>query len=116
MSRFPLLVAVALALAAIVIVVAVADGDDSWAVPIVVLVALCVGFALFHRVLAAGKRRKYGSAEEADRQGDDSVPHLAFDDKTELGDTPEAHSDLSPHDLPPDSEARKAVEERARTE
>lgn len=36
------------------------------------------------------------------------------DDQTDLGDTPEAHDELSPHDLPPDHPGRHAAEERAR--
>ncbi len=35
------------------------------------------------------------------------------DDQTELGDTPEAHDEVSPHDLPPDHPGRAAAEEQA---
>ena len=35
------------------------------------------------------------------------------DDETPLGDTPEAHDEISPHDLPKDSPSRQAVEEEA---
>ena len=33
------------------------------------------------------------------------------DDDTEAGDTPEVHDDITPHDLPKGSEARRAAEE-----
>jgi hypothetical protein len=35
------------------------------------------------------------------------------DDETPLGDTPEAHDEISPHDLPPGHPARGAAEEQA---
>ncbi|HEX5899306.1 MAG TPA: hypothetical protein VFY32_07895 [Solirubrobacteraceae bacterium] len=44
-----------------------------------------------------------------EREGRTS-PH---DDETDLGDTPEAHDELSPHDLPKDHPGRRAVEELA---
>ena len=36
------------------------------------------------------------------------------DDDTPLGDTPEAHDEISPHDLPPGHPGRHAAEEQAR--
>jgi hypothetical protein len=38
------------------------------------------------------------------------------DDETPLGDTPEAHDEISPHDLPPDHPGRAAAEEEASRE
>jgi hypothetical protein len=35
------------------------------------------------------------------------------DEETPLGDTPEAHDEISPHDLPPDHPGRKAAEEES---
>ena len=35
------------------------------------------------------------------------------DDETDLGETPEAHDELSPHDLPKDHPGRQAAEELA---
>ena len=35
------------------------------------------------------------------------------DDQTDLGDTPEAHDEISPHDLPPGHPARGKAEEQA---
>ncbi len=32
------------------------------------------------------------------------------DDETPLGDTPEAHDEISPHDLPPDHPGRREAE------
>ena len=39
---------------------------------------------------------------------DDDFP---VDDETALGDTPQAHEGLDPHDLPPDHPSRQDVEE-----
>ncbi len=38
---------------------------------------------------------------------------LTPDDETPAGDTPEAHDELSPHDLPPDHPARHEAERQA---
>jgi hypothetical protein len=35
------------------------------------------------------------------------------DDETDLGDTPEAHDEITPHDLPPDHPGRKEAERLA---
>lgn len=34
-------------------------------------------------------------------------------DDTAVGDTPEAHDEINPHDLPPDHPGRRAAEEQA---
>jgi hypothetical protein len=38
------------------------------------------------------------------------------DDETDLGDTPEAHDEISPHDLPLDHPGRQKAEEQAQGE
>jgi len=35
------------------------------------------------------------------------------DDETDLGDTPEAHDEVSPHDLPPDHPGRHEAERQS---
>jgi hypothetical protein len=42
--------------------------------------------------------------------------HLIPDDTTPAGDTPEAHDEINPHDLPPDHPGRQAAEEQAGSE
>jgi hypothetical protein len=42
---------------------------------------------------------------------DEPLGPLTPDDETPAGDTPEVHGDITPHDLPRGSEARKAAEE-----
>ena len=47
--------------------------------------------------------------------GEHSEPLGPFtpDKETPLGDTPEAHDEITPHDLPPDHPGREAAEEQA---
>jgi pimeloyl-ACP methyl ester carboxylesterase len=42
------------------------------------------------------------------------VPRLGLDNSRPLGDSPDLHGDVSPHDLPVDHPGRHAVEERAK--
>lgn len=48
-----------------------------------------------------------------DKQADEPLGPLTPDDETPLGDTPEAHDEISPHDLPLDHPGRGEAEERA---
>jgi hypothetical protein len=48
-----------------------------------------------------------------DGRHDEPLGPATPDDQTPLGDTPEAHDEISPHDLPPDHPARPAAEEQA---
>jgi hypothetical protein len=48
-----------------------------------------------------------------DEAADEPLGPVTPDDETDLGDTPEAHDELSPHDLPKDHPGRQAAEELA---
>lgn len=48
-----------------------------------------------------------------DTQSEEPLGPLTPDDETDLGDTPEAHDEISPHDLPPDHPGRHAAEAMA---
>jgi hypothetical protein len=48
-----------------------------------------------------------------DDEADEPLGPATPDDETPLGDTPEAHDEISPHDLPKDHPGRKAAEEQA---
>jgi hypothetical protein len=50
---------------------------------------------------------------EHDDEADEPLGPATPDDQTDLGDTPEAHDEVSPHDLPPDHPGRAAAEEQA---
>ena len=45
------------------------------------------------------------------RSPDEADDDFPVDDETALGDTPQAHEGLDPHDLPPDHPSREDVEE-----
>jgi hypothetical protein len=60
-----------------------------------------------------------GDANEALRDGSEGgLPkaHVIGDDETALGDTPEVHSQVSPHDFPKGSPQRQAAERMAEEE
>jgi hypothetical protein len=48
-----------------------------------------------------------------DDEADEPLGPATPDDETDLGDTPEAHDELSPHDLPKDHPGRQAAEDLA---
>ena len=80
-----------------------------------VLIALLLA-AIFGVNFLARKRIEdthHGSMDKAmeDNQEDIPAAHLLADDETALGDTDEAHDELSPHDLPITHPGRKAAEE-----
>ena len=48
-----------------------------------------------------------------DDDADEPLGPATPDDETPLGDTPEAHDEISPHDLPPDHPGRREAERQA---
>jgi hypothetical protein len=102
--RFPALLAVGGSLAAVVVIVAfVADAGLAW--PLLILFALCLAVAVVYRLIAGSNR------DDADHT--DSFPKQPATRSRPLGDTPEAHDELSPHDIPLYSPARRAAEHQA---
>ena len=102
--RFPALLAVGAALGLVVVIVAfVSDAGLAW--PLLILFVLCLAVAVAYRFLAGTNR------DEADHT--DSVPKQTATRDRPLGDTPEAHDELSPHDLPLGSPGRQAAEQQA---
>jgi hypothetical protein len=102
---FPAGVAGGLVAAAVVIGVAwLAMGAEA-ALPITILAVLCVGAALVYRTV--------GTSRTAATDNRDTVPRLNAEGDRPLGDTPQAHDEINPHDLPPDHPGRHAAEEMA---
>jgi hypothetical protein len=54
--------------------------------------------------------------EAHDTESDEPLGPVTPDEETDLGDTPEAHDELSPHDLPKDHPGRRAAEDLAEEE
>ncbi len=51
--------------------------------------------------------------KHAGTEADEPLGPLTPDDETPLGDTPEAHDEISPHDLPPGHPGRDEAEREA---
>jgi hypothetical protein len=52
-------------------------------------------------------------AQPHDDEADEPLGPVTPDDETDLGDTPEAHDEVSPHDLPKDHPGRQKAEDLA---
>jgi hypothetical protein len=75
------------------------------ALPIIVLALVCLGAYFAFRTI--------GTSRTAESDASDPVPRLSEDDARPLGDTPEAHDEINPHDLPTDHPGRQAAEAMA---
>src|SRR4051794_32109868 len=96
--RFPALLAVGAALGAIVVIVAfISDAGLAW--PLLILFVLCVAVAIAYRFIAGSNR------DDADHT--DSFPKQPATTARPLGDTPEARDEVSPHDFPVGTPARR---------
>ena len=103
-GRFPALLLAGVAMAVVVIVVAFVI-DPTYGIPLVVLLAICAVAAIGFRVLAGSNR--------SDADAGDNVPKQAATDDRPLGDTPEAHDEINPHDLPLEHPGRHEAEHQA---
>jgi predicted lipid-binding transport protein (Tim44 family) len=74
-------------------------------IPVLILTALLAIVAIAYRTI--------GSSRSAATDNRDNVPRLRAEGERPLGDTPEAHDEISPHDLPPDHPGRRKAEEMA---
>ena len=104
MSRTVLIVL--LGALALFVVAALLTGDAIWVVPVLILFGVVAVGLVGH--LALRKRVEQTG-------GDTTLPaaHVEYDDETALGDTPEAHDEISPHDLPVDHPGRQEAEKQA---
>jgi hypothetical protein len=104
----------------IIAVAAAISGGIEWAIPIAIVAALVGTYAAVNKGLAEKEMsRHHGDANEALRDGSEGgVPktHVIGDDETALGDTPEVHAEISPHDFPKGAPERQAAEEMAEQE
>jgi hypothetical protein len=111
----PVLVATAGAFLGVLVLTSLLAGDGpavvAFAAAAVVIAAGVGAVAL----LARNRRRHHGSAEAAAGDNTDPLPStpLVGDRETALGDTREAHDELSPHDLPMGHPGRAAAERLA---
>jgi hypothetical protein len=61
------------------------------------------------------KLREDGRLGDLSVEDDSPFPGVGFDDTTPLGDSPELHDEVTPHDLPPDHAGRHRIEQRTRS-
>lgn len=80
-----------------------------------ILALLVGGYVVFNGLLAKRITEQHDSPQDASADADDPIPstHLIPDDETPAGDTPEAHDEINPHDLPKDHPGRQAAEAEA---
>jgi hypothetical protein len=114
-SRRALPILLGLVLVALV-VATLATGEAIYVVPAALLVAVIAAMALGELGLKKRLEHRHdGDMDAAMADSEDPVPstHLVADDDTPLGDTKEAHDEVSPHDLPKDHPGRIAAEKQA---
>jgi hypothetical protein len=104
----------------VIAVAAAISGGIEWAIPIAILAAIVGAYAGLNKGLAKKELDQHGGdPDEALRDGSEGgLPkaHVIGDEETALGDTPEVHSSVSPHDFPKGAPERQAAERMAAEE
>src|SRR3954447_15614655 len=79
-------------------------GSPSYIIAAVMIAALVLAWAALNRVMTKRVEARHASIEDAMSDESEPLPssHLIPDNETAAGDTPEAHDEINPHDLPPD--------------
>jgi hypothetical protein len=97
---------------------AIITGSALFFIPAVILAVLAVGYALLNRAATHRIAERHDSAQDAAADETEPIPstHLIPDDSTPAGDTPEAHDEINPHDLPAGHPGREAAERKAEEE
>ena len=87
-------------------------------IALVIILALVAGWFLVNTVARKNVATRHGSVQDAMADENEPLPssHLIPDDATPAGDTPEAHDEINPHDLPTDHPGRQAAEREAEEE
>jgi hypothetical protein len=104
----------------VVAIAAAIAGGIEWAIPIAILALIVFAYALANAKLTQREMdRHHGDPNEALRdshEGGLPKAHVIGDEETALGDTPEVHAEVSPHDFPKGAPERRAAEEMAAEE
>jgi len=97
---------------------AIGGGGLEWAIPVAILGVVVLAYTLFNSALQQRELSRHGGDENAalrdSSEGGLPKAHIIGDDQTALGDTPEVHSEISPHDFPKGAPEREAAERMAR--
>jgi len=83
-----------------------------------IIAVLVAGWFVLNGAARRNVASRHDSVEDAMSDETEPLPsaHLIPDDETAAGDTPEAHDEINPHDLPPGHPGRRAAEEQAETD
>ena len=109
-ARFPMLLILGLLMAVAIIVVAFVV-DTDYGIPVLLLTIICAIAAIGYRVIAG---RSGGSSGGGDADSTDGgIPKQESRSDRPLGDTPDAHDEISPHDLPLSNPGRHEAEKMA---
>lgn len=91
-------------------------GEAAFLIPVIILAVIVLGYAVANHLIAQRAIARDGSLEEAMGDNNDAIPSpslIPSDGTRPLGDTPEAHDEITPHDLPLSHPGRQAAEEQA---
>jgi len=80
-----------------------------------IIAALIVVVVAVNGAMRRSVTARHDSLDDAMSDENEPLPsaHLIPDNETAAGDTPEAHDEINPHDLPRDHPGRRAAEEQA---
>jgi hypothetical protein len=80
-----------------------------------IIAALIVVVFAVNGAMRRSVTARHDSLDDAMSDENEPLPsaHLIPDNETAAGDTPEAHDEINPHDLPRDHPGRRAAEEQA---
>jgi hypothetical protein len=108
---------IALVVAFVVIfgVTVILTGNPIYLLAALMIAALVIGWSLVNRGVSKNVAARHDSLEDAMSDENEPIPssHLIPDNETAAGDTPEAHDEINPHDLPTDHPGRQAAEAQA---
>jgi hypothetical protein len=87
-------------------------------IAILTIVVLVAAVLALNGLLRKRVTSRHDSLEDAMSDENEPVPsaHLIPDNETAAGDTPEAHDEINPHDLPAGHPGREAAERKAEEE
>ena len=105
-ARFPLLLVFGVLMAVAVIIVAFIV-DTEFGFPLLLLLAICAIAAIGFRVISGRSR----TSDADSTQG--GLPKQEARNDRPLGDTPDAHDEINPHDLPLSNPGRQTAEKMA---
>jgi hypothetical protein len=99
-------------------VTVILTGNPVYLIAAVMIAALVIGWSVVNRGVSKKVADRHDSLEDAMSDESEPIPstHLIPDNETAAGDTPEAHDEINPHDLPPDHPGRQAAEAQAEEE